>query len=337
MSICFFRRRANGFFFSIEELFQSIQNEIKQTVSIEDCEMPYDNSGIINKFKNCFFAYANKGSVNHITGDIHYLAIVLPKKNTILTIHDCGEIAKHSGIKKFVLWFFWYYWPVKRLKYITVISETTKVNLLKHVKTNPQKIHVIPNCLIGDYSIKEESFNKKCPRILLVGVTPNKNLDRIFEALVNVPCKVILLGNPTKAQLKLLQKFDLFYEVHGGLTREKVIELYSSSDMLLYPSLLEGFGLPIIEAQASGIPVITSNINPMPQTAGKDGAIFINPFEVTEIREAVLQLIEDDVYKEKLIAGGLLNIKRFTPATIAVQYRNLYDEINKLNSLLCVE
>ncbi|MGN6436124.1 MAG: glycosyltransferase family 4 protein [Agriterribacter sp.] len=326
MKIIFFKRKANDSFFSIEELFDAIQKSLMKDVAVENVVMPYKSSGILNRVRNIVFSLNKKGDINHITGDIHYLGLFLPRRNTILTIHDCGELEKQKGIKKFILWLFWFYLPAKRLKYITVISESTKAHLLKYVNINSDKIRVIPNCLIGNYITYSRPFNQKRPIILQVGTTPNKNLERVAAALEDVSCVLKIIGKPSKEQVRALNNYKIDFRWVANLSRDQVIEEYKNCDFVIFVSLLEGFGLPIIEAQASGKAVITSNISPMAATAGK-GAHLVNPFDVADIKKGVLKIIAESDYRNARVAAGIENSKRFSVDSIANKYLNLYSNI----------
>ena len=321
----FFRRGKN--YFSIEELFSEISAQLNQYgVKTRDIISPYLSFGLVNRIVLIFHALKNKGDINHITGDINFLGIVLPRKNTILTIHDCGELENLKGIKRFFLWFFWYFWPIKRLKYITTVSEATKQHLLSYVHVNPDKIRVIHNCMIGRYKVKYQPFNTVQPRILQIGTTRNKNFTRVVEALSGIDSTLVILGKIPESDVNLLRAANIIFENKYDLTREEVQDLYAGCDLLLYPSLIEGFGLPIIEAQATGIPVITSNLSSMPEVAG-DAACFVNPYDIMEIKNAVLKIIKDTIYREELIQKGFENVKRFSKEVITMKYINYYEEV----------
>ena len=96
--------------------------------------------------------------------------------------------------------------------------------------------------------------------------------------------------------------------------------------MVVFVSTYEGFGLPILEGNAVGRPVITSNISSMPEVAG-DAACLVNPFDEAEIRNGVLKVIKESSYRQELVAKGLINVKRFRPEEIAKQYAELYKDI----------
>jgi len=96
--------------------------------------------------------------------------------------------------------------------------------------------------------------------------------------------------------------------------------------MLVFASTYEGFGLPIVEAQATGRPVVTSNILSMPEVAG-GAACLVDPFNVASIREGIAKVIQDSSYREYLVRLGFENVKRFQPENIAKNYLDIYTNI----------
>ncbi len=112
----------------------------------------------------------------------------------------------------------------------------------------------------------------------------------------------------------------------GRLTDAELAEAYRRCDMVVFASLYEGFGLPILEAQATGRPVITSNISAMPEAAG-DGALFVDPYSVESIREAVLRIKNEPQLREQLVRKGLENVERFRAAAVAARYAEIYRKL----------
>ena len=124
----------------------------------------------------------------------------------------------------------------------------------------------------------------------------------------------------------VLARHRVRYENHRNLSESEVVELYRGADLLAFVSTLEGFGMPILEAQAVGRPVVTSNCTSMPDVAG-GAAVLVEPTSVESIRAGLLRVIEDGALRERLIAGGQRNIARFSSDAIAAQYLRIYQSL----------
>ncbi len=173
---------------------------------------------------------------------------------------------------------------------------------------------------------QEYSFNSTKPTILQIGTTANKNLFRLFEALRDIPCRLSIIGKLTEDHKKALGNYGIEYSNSIGITKEELVREYEQCDFVAFVSTYEGFGMPILEANAVGRPVITGNISSMPEVAG-DAACLVDPFTVEEIRAGILRIINDKVYREQLIQSGLKNVQRYRPEVIARQYAELYKEL----------
>mgnify|MGYP005839586467 CR=1 FL=1 len=325
MNIHYFFRKKQSHFHSIENLFTNLQYYLPNSCHFVNINLPCHN-GILGRIKNIFFAKKTKAQINHITGDVNYIAIGLPRQNTILTIHDVFSALKGNFIKKNIIKFFWFTIPLKKVKYITTISQTTKNQVIKVFKVDKNKIFVIPNCFDQKFLNPTKDFNKQCPRILFVGTKWNKNLERTIVSLYNIKCVLIIIGKLTTEQINLLNKYKIKYENYFEVDQDQLIEIYKNSDMLLFPSTNEGFGMPIIEAQAASVPVITSNIEPMKQVAG-NGALLVDPYDAISIKNAVEKIINDDVLRKKIVEQGSENVKNYHPSAISEKYYQLYKKI----------
>ncbi|MCB1815374.1 MAG: glycosyltransferase, partial [Candidatus Competibacteraceae bacterium] len=139
---------------------------------------------------------------------------------------------------------------------------------------------------------------------------------------------LVIIGKLSNQQRIALQKYDINFENHVGISRNEMVSQYQQADILIFVSLYEGFGLPILEANAVGRPVITSNLYSMPEVGG-DAACYVNPYKVTDIRSAIEKIINDVSYRNKLIDNGFRNVKRFRSDAIANQYAALYRALDK--------
>jgi len=270
----------------------------------------------------------DQGDVNHVTGDVSFLCYFLVKRRTVLTILDCGSLESSHGLKRWVLWFFWYWLPEKRCAAIIVISDATKEQLLRFLDCDHKKIHVIHCNVSPEFQISPKNFNSVRPRLLQVGTGYNKNIERIAAALCGLNCELMIIGELSDSQSAVLDQNNISFLNRVGLSREELLDEYRHCDLLVFVSTYEGFGLPIVEANAVGRPVVTSNILSMPEVAG-EAACLVDPLDVESIRAGICRIIEDDEFREEMVERGFLNAKRFLAERIAGRYSDLYREIHR--------
>jgi glycosyltransferase involved in cell wall biosynthesis len=320
VSLFFRKKRSNTN--SIEEVFNILIKEIQGIIQVE---LPYSGASWLNIYKNIRFAKQNKNGVNHITGDTHYIAIVLGKQ-TILTIHDVGSAKQKNRIKNFFVKIVWFWLPALCVSKITVISEFTKNELSSMVPFAKQKIQVIPNPVNPKITYIKQAFNSVCPVILHIGTKENKNLPRTINALINISCKFIIIGNLSPEQRELLNQSQMNYENYFDLDYSEIVNWYNKCDIVSFPSTYEGFGVPVLEGNAAGRPVVAGDIPSIREVAG-NAVCLVNPYSVESIRNGFQKIIKDVGYRELLVLNGFENIKRFSPNKIAGQYKKLYKEV----------
>jgi len=334
MNIKFFSRKKYPGYFSIEQLFTAVCCSIKKNLPpgsvCEIEEVPWFFSPV-NFLKNIFYVRGRQLSVNHITGDIHYAILGCSKKNlNVLTIHDCVILEKYKkwDIRYWIFRILWYELPMRKAGLITVISQKTRTDLLNKIGYGEKKIRVVSNFVNEAFIYSPKSFNKEKPELLFIGSTDNKNLDRILRAITGLNCSLQIVGKISAQQQLFIDKNKIKAELSFELTLLELVERYKSADMVLFPSLYEGFGMLIIEANAVGRPVITSNLSPMLEVAGK-AAAFVDPYSVESIRQGIVKVIEDDAFRESIINYGLVNAEIYRLDTVAETYLDLYKEFSQ--------
>jgi glycosyltransferase involved in cell wall biosynthesis len=124
----------------------------------------------------------------------------------------------------------------------------------------------------------------------------------------------------TQEQHILAQSLKINYTNVYDLSDSEIIDEYIDSDIVVFPSLYEGLGLPIIEGQATGRVVITSNIEPMNLVSGKAAVLLNNPLDIQEYREAIIRIIQNVSFREKVIFNGLENAKQYTVESATKRY-----------------
>lgn len=326
INVVYFFRKPFTDYFSIEELFGFIQKGLPENIEFSNYYLKRASKGFKNRFLSCFEVIGNQGQINHITGDVHFIAFLMKKRRTVLTIHDLEVLKRLSGMARKIIKLFWFTLPAKRVGYITVISEFTKQELLKEIHINPDKVVVIHDCVAPSIKYVPKKFNTEKPNILHIGTAHNKNLERLIEAISGLPVKLTILGHLKGHHPELLKKHNIEYENYFNLPFQEVVKRYQEADLVSFCSLYEGFGLPIIEANATGRPVITSNRTSMPEVAG-DAALLVDPENVAEIREAILKIIHDEKLRNELIEKGLNNVKRFSKEFIGQKFADLYEKM----------
>lgn len=309
---------------SLERVFEQIGKDLKD-VEVRFQKLPFGNS-ILGILLNLLLFRRIESDVYHITGHVHYIGLRLPKDRTVLTVHDLGILHTRKGLRRFIIKKLFYDWPVKRLRYITAISNFTKRELMKHTGCDDEKVRVIENPMREDFLTEEREFNSERPTILQIGTAPHKNLNNLITALEGIACKLKIVGPLDNKAIDLLRTNKISYENLCSVDEAGIRNAYVDSDIVAFCSTYEGFGLPIIEAQATGRPVVTSDLSPMKDVAGQ-AAMLVDPYEPDSIRTGILALKNDAALRDELISKGAENVKRFSADRIAELYRSLYMEV----------
>jgi glycosyltransferase involved in cell wall biosynthesis len=286
----------------------------------------YFSNGIIPRLRGIIEAHRFRGAINHVTGDVHYLVLGLPGRKTLLTVHDCGFMAHPNPLARKVLKWFWLDLPVRHCRYVTAVSEATKRDIIHYTGCSPGKVVVVPTVISDGFHRSERAFNAECPRILHSGLAHNKNFARHVEAIAGIKCHFHIIGKLDASHVGLLEKHGIWSTSEYNISQADIQRTFAESDLLLFASTLEGFGMPVLEAQSVGRPVITSNLSSMPEVAGS-GACLVDPCNVESIREGLLKVIADGKYRDALVEKGFDNIKRFSAEAVARQYDALYAAI----------
>ncbi len=242
---------------------------------------------------------------------------------------------------------------VKNSHRLITVSHFEKDNITRFFKLKNKSIQTIYNGVNENFTTKIEASQwakvktaYQLPEDYLLHMAntdPRKNTRGVLLAFndflkqTTVSYKLVILGY-NEAELKsVLNEMDATHlSAHiiltGYVSDEDLPAIYGLSKLFLFPSLREGFGIPIIEAMACGVPVITSRTSSMPEVAG-DAAHLINPHKPEEICEGMLKITSDANYRQELIQKGLIQSKKFSWNNMAkqvlAQYKELYQEIKK--------
>jgi len=324
--VVLFHRKPSPHVFSIEQVFELVRSHLPERFEPEVAVSSYPSKGFLGRVRSMLEARRRQGDVNHVVGDVHFLVLVLDPARTILTIHDCEFMERAPRLKRWIYLWVWLRLPVWRSRIVVVPTEAVRDDLERYVRFDRRKVRIIADPVAPVFVPTPRPFNREEPVILQVGTRPNKNLERVVMALGGIRSRLVVLGPLTQEQRRLLDASHVRYEQFIDLSHEEVGRRYRDCDVVVFASTKEGFGLPIIEAQASGRPVVAGNRPPLPDVAG-GAACLVDPFDVLSIRAGIRRLIEDADYRERLVRDGLLNVARFEARAIAHGYAAVYDEI----------
>lgn len=254
-----------------------------------------------------------------------------PNARIVTTVHDFTYEYYKSGLTK-QIHSRQKYDAIKHSDIIVCISENTKRDLLKFLPDiDRNKIRVIYNGVSDDYHLTDDRIKELEDYVLFVGARGSyKNFRFIVESLRKTDLKLAICG----ASLSLREQEFLNSEL--GLSRYKVFEhitnkqlnvLYSSAYCLAYPSSYEGFGIPVIEAQRAGCPVIALNKSSIPEIIG-DTPLLMDSLDPKQFHDK-LYLLKDLSIRKDIVSNGLENSKRFSWRQMNCAYSNIYNELLK--------
>lgn len=314
--------------FSIGKVFRPIEEEMRKYAEVDSVYLPvpnYSPKGLWQNIRAARKAVKRKRyDIVHITGAEHYLIPFLRGQNTVVTVHDVGfcTILEHKLTYK--LKYLLFVTSLKMASFVTFISKKTEEETLRFVKLKKNKTAVISNPVGSEFQYSPKTFNKEHPVVLHIGTKKHKNLDRTIEALKGLKCQLRIVGKVSAEQKEKIRENGIDCIVLENLTDEQILNEYRQADIINFPSLFEGFGMPIIEGQATGRVVITSDLEPMASVAGKNGAIFVNPTDVESIRKAYIQAINGDEKRNRVLRAGVENVKKYQLKNIAYRYFSTY-------------
>lgn len=263
----------------------------------------------------------------------------------VTTLYDCTPLKEglsHPGLSgrlSDLRWWEYYYHKLPRASHIIAISEYARQDAVRLLGIPEDRITVIP---LGVDSHRFQPgkgagrFGSEPPYFLFVGGrAPSKNLDRVMEAFSNAAAEtgdtyLYIAGPQNSDDRAWLTETTTRLGTHrrvrhlGFVDGNDLPSLYANARAFVFPSLEEGFGLPILEAMACGAPVITSNRSVMPEVAGS-AAVLIDPTDSSELARALRELHLDAALRADLTRRGLARAQGFSWSRVARQTIAVYD------------
>jgi glycosyltransferase involved in cell wall biosynthesis len=280
----------------------------------------------------------------------HYVLPPLTPCRSIVTIHDCIHLrfpqylpsrAGHAYARG-ALWA-----ATHQSARVLTVSEASKRDILQYFRIPEEKIDVISNAIDerfntppapDDIERVKERYQLNDPFVLYAGnIKPHKNLERLIEAFHIFhrsgfeDVKLLIIGDEISKYATLrraVHRLQLHKHVRffGFVSDDTLAALYRLAAVFVFPSLYEGFGLPPLEAMASGAPVVTSNVSSLPEVAG-DAALLIDPYDTEAIADAIRRVLSDDQLRLEMRERGFVRARHFSWERSIGRVHDIYQEV----------
>ncbi|MDF9435627.1 glycosyltransferase family 4 protein [Chromohalobacter israelensis] len=274
--------------------------------------------------------FMSKETVTFLPG---YIPPIFSLGKYVLTIHDLNHIDRpeNSSLLKKIFYYLVVKRGCKKAYKILTVSEFSRQRVVRWADVAPDKVINVGNGVCERFNANVEPYNIDAAYFLCVGNRKaHKNEARVIEAFASAELdegvKLVFNGEADPFLEKLVKKHNLTSRVDfiGKVPEESLPSLYKGAKGLLFPSLYEGFGLPVLEAMACGTPVITSNVTSLPEVAG-NAAILINPTDTNELIEAIERLENNPDLRNELVAKGYERVSLFTWEKTAQKVQEVLD------------
>jgi glycosyltransferase involved in cell wall biosynthesis len=280
----------------------------------------------------------------------HYVLPPLTPTRSVVTIHDCihlmfPQYLPHYGAYAYARASMWL--ATRRADRVLTVSEASKRDILRFLKTPAEKVSVIYNGIDERFGRApdaeevrrvRERFQLNEPFILYAGnIKPHKNLERLIIAFSRLrksgleDVKLFIIGDEVSKYATLRRavhqyKLHKYVRFFGFVPDQTLAVLYRLADVFAFPSLYEGFGLPPLEAMASGTPVVTSNVSSLPEVVD-DAAVLVDPYDPRAIEDGLRRVLTDPELRATLRARGLAKAREYSWERSVRQIRQIYDEV----------
>lgn len=285
----------------------------------------------------------------------HYVLPPAVTCRSVVTIHDCIHLMFPQYLPNKMAYAYarasmWA--AVKRSDRILTVSEASKRDILHFFNVAPEKIVVVYNAIDDHFWLTppdeevarvRERYQLDHQFILYVGnIKPHKNLVRLIEAFADLrrtgfeELKLLIIGDEI-SKLPSLRRAVHGHKLHkhvrflGYVSDDTLRVLYRLASLFVFPSLYEGFGLPPLEAMASGTPVVASNQSSLPEVTG-DAAVLVDPYDVASIVEGMRRVLSDATLADGLRHRGPARAREFSWARSVEKTRTVYEQVGHVSA-----
>lgn len=310
----------------------SEKNIFRREISLDNNSVYYFNGSNVLFYR--YFDLFFKTNEIFIFHSSYYRICKNVNAINITTIHDFTYEKFGRGLKKYIhIW--QKYKAIRRSKKVICISYNTKLDLIRYVKgIDESKISVIYNGVSDDYFIIDNKISSKFPfdiykYIVFVGSRVSyKKFDFCVDVVSKTDYKLVIVGS--ELSLKESRYLESKMKKNNFILLKNISNLdlniiYNGAFCLFYPSSYEGFGIPVIEAQKAGCPVIAYNGSSIPEIIGDKSLLFDN-YNIEEVIEKIGMLVNEED-RERIISKGIENSKRFSWENTYNELIDIYEEV----------
>lgn len=260
------------------------------------------------------------------------MPLLLTRASRVLTIHDAIPYVYPETSTRLdrLIYHVWLPYAVRAADAVLTDSHQSREDIVKHLAISPEKVAIVPLAAarsfrpVADAAVRQtlSKYDVTQPYLLYVGaLAPRKNLPRLLAAYAQLRSwstrwTLVIVGAQkwrSSPIFETVQRLELEPYMHftGYVDDDDLPALYAGADLFAFPSLYEGFGLPVLEAMACGTPVVTSNTSSLPDVAG-DAAILVDPYDVDAIADAMRRVLSDPALAQDLRERGLVRSAQFS-------------------------
>ena len=281
----------------------------------------------------------------------HYTLPTLAPCRSVVTIHDCIHLMFPQYLPNRLAYVYarsMLWTTSRRANRILTVSEASKRDIVRLLGVPSGRVVTIPNGIDERFSTPpceeevsrvRERYQLDAPFVLYAGnIKPHKNLERIIDAFYRVrqdgldeDLRLLLIGGDISKYATLrraVHRYQLHKHVRflGFVPDQTLAVLYRLAHVFVFPSLYEGFGLPPLEAMASGTPVVTSNVSSLPEVVG-DAAVLVDPYDPAAIADAIRRVLTEPELRADLRRRGLERAREYSWERSVRRLREIYGEV----------
>lgn len=213
---------------------------------------------------------------------------------------------------------------------ILTVSQYTKAAICDRFHIDASRIAVVPCALEDSHFVREDDIDRQCSKYIVHvgGDVPTKNVSATIEMYALLPRRIrqryqlVIFGVRSSTSIRRFREMSRTHGIENRLllmpavTDEELLRYYDQAILTVFPSHMEGFGIPVLESMARGVPVVCSNRGPLPEIAG-DAAVYFDPSNVPEFAEAVLSVLDDLDCRHRLALSALVRSKAFSEGSLS--------------------